>query len=102
MCLSANTCDRRIRLGISCYGTLGYNEADILALVGMPRYTRSSGQEAVRSGHTDAVAYGRIFLANPDLPRRFALDAPLNDYDRSTFYGGGQEGYTDYPTLEQA
>jgi 2,4-dienoyl-CoA reductase-like NADH-dependent reductase (Old Yellow Enzyme family) len=64
-------------------------------------HTRKSGQEAIRAGHADAVAYGRIFLANPDLPRRFALNAPLNKYNRHTFYTPGLEGYTDYPTLAE-
>ena len=58
------------------------------------------GSETVRSGQADAIAYGRFFLANPDLPRRYILDAPLNKYDRNTFYSWGLEGYTDYPTLE--
>ena len=51
------------------------------------------------SGAADAVAYGRPFIANPDLPERLKQDAPLNDPDPATFYGGGAEGYTDYPTL---
>lgn len=49
----------------------------------------------------DLVAVGRPFLANPDLPRRWRDGAELNEPDPSTFYGGGAEGYTDYPTLEQ-
>ena len=49
-------------------------------------FTRERGIEAIRDGSADLVAYGRLFLANPDLPERFALDAPLNAYDRSTFY----------------
>lgn len=49
-------------------------------------YTRERGIEAIRDGSADLIAYGRLFLANPDLPERFALDAPLNPYDRSTFY----------------
>jgi N-ethylmaleimide reductase len=47
----------------------------------------------------DAVAFGRLFLANPDLPQRFRLNAPLNAPDESTFYGGSEKGYTDYPVL---
>ncbi len=50
----------------------------------------------------DLVAVGRPFLANPDLPRRWRVGAALNEPDPSTFYGGGAEGYTDYPTLEQS
>ena len=63
-------------------------------------YDRADGNKAVSSGYTDLVAYGRIFLANPDLPKRFELDAPLNKYDRSTFYTSDPVvGYTDYPFL---
>jgi 12-oxophytodienoic acid reductase len=52
-------------------------------------YTRETGIKAIESGHADLVAYGRLFLANPDLPLRYALpDAPLNKYDRDSFYSG--------------
>jgi N-ethylmaleimide reductase len=47
----------------------------------------------------DLVAVGRPFLANPDLAGRWRRGAPLNEPDQATFYGGGAEGYTDYPTL---
>jgi 12-oxophytodienoic acid reductase len=64
-------------------------------------FTRATGIHAVESGKADLVVYGRQFLANPDLPKRFALDAPLNKYDRSTFYTHDPVvGYTDYPFLE--
>lgn len=63
-------------------------------------FDREGAEEAIRSGRADAIAFGRHFIANPDLPRRFRLDAPLNAYDRSTFYGGGARGYTDYPAVE--
>ncbi len=46
------------------------------------------------------MAFGVLFIANPDLPRRFALDAPLNIPDPTTFYASGPEGYTDYPALD--
>jgi len=62
-------------------------------------YDGPRGQEALRTGHADAVAYGRAFLANPDLPRRLQLGAALNEPDPTTFYGGGATGYTSYPTL---
>jgi N-ethylmaleimide reductase len=62
-------------------------------------YDRRSGEEALRSGHADAVAYGRAFLANPDLPRRLQLGAALNEPDPKTFYGGGAAGYITYPAL---
>jgi len=64
-------------------------------------YDRASGEEALQQGRADLVAYARLFLANPDLPKRFAEDAPLNEWDESTFYGGDAEGYIDYPTLEE-
>ncbi|XP_024008712.1 putative 12-oxophytodienoate reductase-like protein 1 isoform X2 [Eutrema salsugineum] len=67
-------------------------------------YTREDGNKAVAEGRTDLVAYGRLFLANPDLPRRFQLEAPLNKYDRTSFYTSTDPvvGYTDYPFLETA
>ncbi|KAF0094764.1 MAG: N-ethylmaleimide reductase [Puniceicoccaceae bacterium 5H] len=65
-------------------------------------HTRESGNEAIASGAVDAVAYGRLFISNPDLPERFSLEAPLNPYNRDTFYGGSEEGYLDYPTLEHS
>lgn len=55
----------------------------------------------IEDGHADAIAFGRLFLANPDLPARIAQDGPYNEPDEDTFYGGGAEGYTDYPSLEQ-
>lgn len=54
----------------------------------------------IDEGRADAVAFGRMYLANPDLPKRIARDGPYNDPDPDTFYGGGAEGYTDYPALE--
>ncbi|KAK1280967.1 putative 12-oxophytodienoate reductase 11 [Acorus gramineus] len=63
-------------------------------------YDREDGNRAVEGGFADLVAFGRSFLANPDLPRRFEIDAPLNKYDRSTFYVPDPVvGYTDYPFL---
>ena len=62
-------------------------------------YDGPKAEEAVRSGHADAVTFGRLFLANPDLPRRLQLGAALNEPDPTTFYGGGAVGYTSYPAL---
>jgi len=62
-------------------------------------YDKARGNLAIASGHADCVAYGVPFIANPDLVARFAKDAPLNEADSSTFYGGTEAGYTDYPTL---
>ncbi len=53
-------------------------------------------------GDADAVVFGKFFLANPDLPARFQKKAPLNDIQWQFAYKGGAQGYTDYPTLEQA
>jgi N-ethylmaleimide reductase len=61
---------------------------------------REGGNRAVEDGETDAVAYGTLFLANPDLPERFRRDAQLNKPDPGTFYGRGAKGYTDYPALK--
>lgn len=62
-------------------------------------YDGLRGEEALRTLHADAVAYGRAFLANPDLPRRLQLSAVLNEPDPTTFYGGDATGYTTYPAL---
>ncbi|KAI3804092.1 hypothetical protein L1987_32262 [Smallanthus sonchifolius] len=64
-------------------------------------YDMEDGNNAVAENRTDLVAYGRLFLANPDLPKRFELNAPLNKYNRETFYTPDPVlGYTDYPFLE--
>ncbi|KAH0746081.1 hypothetical protein KY285_007738 [Solanum tuberosum] len=66
-------------------------------------YDRGDGNKALLEDQTDLVVYGRLFLANPDLPKRFELDAPLNKYIRETFYiSDPVVGYTDYPLLETA
>jgi len=62
--------------------------------------TRESAQAILDADLADAVAVGRLFLANPDLPRRWETGAGLNEPDPATFYGGGAEGYTDYPFLD--
>ena len=65
-------------------------------------FTLDSAQAALASGEADAVAWGKLFIANPDLVERFAANAPLNEPDPSTFYAPGAQGYTDYPALESA
>ncbi|HEX3012728.1 MAG TPA: hypothetical protein VHO92_00445, partial [Methanobacterium sp.] len=62
-------------------------------------YDFHSGNEAIARGEADLIAYGVPFLANPDLPERFRQNKPLNEPDISTFYVGGEKGYTDYPAL---
>jgi N-ethylmaleimide reductase len=56
--------------------------------------------QAIERGHADAIAFGRLFISNPDLPRRLREGAPLAPYDRATFYTPGERGYTDYPALD--
>jgi len=65
-------------------------------------HTRETAEQLLKAGEADAVAFGKLFIANPDLPRRFALNAPLNTPMPETFYGSGPEGYTDYPALESS
>jgi N-ethylmaleimide reductase len=64
-------------------------------------YTRELAIEALAEGRADFIAFGKLFISNPDLVERFRLDTPLNPYDQATFYGGGAKGYTDYPSLAQ-
>jgi len=65
-------------------------------------FTRKTGEKLLAAGNADAIVYGKLFLANPDLPERFKRNAPLNQPDQSTFYTPGEKGYTDYPTFERA
>jgi 2,4-dienoyl-CoA reductase-like NADH-dependent reductase (Old Yellow Enzyme family) len=65
-------------------------------------YRLEDANAALASGRADAIAFGRTFLANPDLPARLKANAPLNQPDPETFYTQGAEGYTDYPTLDRA
>ena len=62
-------------------------------------FTRQSAQAALDAGWADAVAFGKAYIANPDLAERFRANAPLNDPDPTTFYSEGAHGYTDYPAL---
>jgi len=63
------------------------------------KLTQETGDLLLAKGEADAIAYGQLFIANPDLPLRFAKHAPLNMPDPETFYAQGAEGYTDYPFL---
>lgn len=63
-------------------------------------FTPETARQAIASGNSDAIAFGRPFIANPDLTERLRQNAPLNAHVRATFYGGGKEGYTDYPFLD--
>jgi N-ethylmaleimide reductase len=62
-------------------------------------YTAGSGNAAIVNGDADTIAFGKLYIANPDLPERFRLGTPLNSPDETTFYGGGEKGYIDYPGL---
>jgi N-ethylmaleimide reductase len=63
-------------------------------------YGRDSAEHALESGRGDLVAFGKHFIANPDLPRRLLIGAPLNEADRASFFGGTAKGYIDYPALD--
>jgi N-ethylmaleimide reductase len=65
-------------------------------------FTGATANAAIADGHADAIAFGRIFISNPDLPNRLAHDHPITPYNRATFYGGEAAGYTDYPAYEEA
>jgi N-ethylmaleimide reductase len=69
------------------------------AIVGNMGYSAAEAEAAIADGQIDAVAFGVPFLANPDLPDRFAKNAPLNAPDPTKFYSSGAAGYTDYPYL---
>jgi N-ethylmaleimide reductase len=64
-------------------------------------YTAEEARTRISEGRCDLVTFGRPFIANPDLPERFRQNLPLNKWDDSTFYGGDERGYIDYPTLQE-
>jgi 2,4-dienoyl-CoA reductase-like NADH-dependent reductase (Old Yellow Enzyme family) len=65
-------------------------------------FTAETAAAAIAAGEADAIAFGKLFIANPDLPRRLAMNAPLNKWNSATFYSEGEAGYTDYPELAKA
>jgi N-ethylmaleimide reductase len=69
-------------------------------LIAAGGFSGDAAEAAVAQGHADAVAFGRIFISNPDLPRRLQHGYPLTPYNRATFYGGEETGYTDYPVYD--
>jgi N-ethylmaleimide reductase len=71
-------------------------------LLSAAAYTPESAALAIEQKHVDAVAFGRLFIANPDLVERIQRNRPLSPFDRSTFYGGAEHGYTDYQTFDNA
>lgn len=78
-----------------------FREAFAGVLISAGGYTGESAEKVIADGYADAVAFGRLFIANPDLPERLRAGAALNEPNRNTFYGGGAEGYTDYSALAQ-
>jgi 2,4-dienoyl-CoA reductase-like NADH-dependent reductase (Old Yellow Enzyme family) len=63
------------------------------------KYTQAQAEQVILAGEADAVAFGKLFISNPDLPKRFKTGAVLHDPNPETFYSHGPEGYVDYPTL---
>ncbi|KAI3448350.1 hypothetical protein Pfo_005015 [Paulownia fortunei] len=97
---------RMIKIGekhVTTHSLLPVRKTFKNTLIAAGGYNRSEGNQAIAENYADLVAFGRLFLANPDLPRRFELDAPLNMYNRSTFcIPDPVVGYTDYPFLDEA
>ncbi|MDB5521712.1 MAG: NADH:flavin oxidoreductase/NADH oxidase, partial [Tardiphaga sp.] len=69
--------------------------------IGNNGYDLALAERTLQSGAADLIAFGKPFISNPDLVERFRTGAPLNEGDKATFYGGGEKGYTDYPTLKE-
>jgi len=67
--------------------------------MGNGAYTADEARSRIREGRCDLASFGRPYIANPDLPERLRRNAPLNEWDEATFYGGDERGYTDYPAL---
>jgi N-ethylmaleimide reductase len=89
--------DADIKYGGTAVPTNYLREKYTGTLIASAGYTRDKGNAVLANKQADLVAFGTLFIANPDLPRRFAINAPLNQPNPETFYGGGEQGYTDYP-----
>jgi N-ethylmaleimide reductase len=70
-------------------------------LISAGGFTGETADAAIAAGHADAIGFGRIFISNPDLPRRLQHGYELTPYSRATFYGGEETGYTDYPIYDE-
>ncbi|TWB12808.1 N-ethylmaleimide reductase [Nitrospirillum amazonense] len=95
----------RVKGSIDEAGRVAVAAATLKPLFGGPviaagGFDKAEAEAIIASGGADMVAFGRQFVANPDLPDRLRLDLPLAPYDRTTFYYGNAKGYTDYPALE--
>jgi len=64
-------------------------------------YDFATANAAIQNNEADLISFGKLLISNPDLVERFTVNAPLNDFDSSTFYGGNEQGYTDYPFMAQ-
>ena len=88
------------------YASAGWLSPDLKkefggAWIANENFTPETAAQIVRDGVADAVAFGKLFIANPDLPARIAKGTPLNEPDFGTFYGRGPKGYIDYPSLSE-
>jgi N-ethylmaleimide reductase len=63
------------------------------------KFNQEEGNRVLKENLADLVAFGRLFISNPDLPKRFELSGDITRYDKTTFYTPGEKGYTDYPSL---
>lgn len=90
--------DELVRSSVAAYFRKCYRGT----LIGAVDYTQETANRAIEDGVVDLVAFGRAFIANPDLVSRFLLNRPLSRPDRSTFYTGGAAGYTDYPSFSNS
>jgi N-ethylmaleimide reductase len=79
----------------------GIRDAYEGVLVANNSYDEKGAEASIDSDYAQAVAFGRAFLANPDLPHRLRNELPLNVPDNDTFYAGGENGYIDYPTWDE-
>ena len=68
-------------------------------LIANTGYSKETAEQELQNGIADLISFGSLFLANPDLPKRVELDADLNQPDKMTMFGGGDNGYIDYPSL---
>lgn len=86
------------------YGAVrqAFHDAGGHAYIGCGGYTGETGAARVAKGEADLIAYGKLFIANPDLAARIGQGGPFNEPNQATFYSGTEEGYTDYPTMAEA
>ncbi len=91
-----------IELGAQEFDFASFRKCYQGAFIGNGGYSAQRAEDAIKSGHADAIAFGSPFIANPDLVARFASGLPLAAPDQGTFYQGEEKGYTDYPCAQQS